>query len=137
MGVRDRFDGVEIGVQGAREQQLAVAGGADAGDVERDAGGGVAVSQVDERAAGHFERAVVGDKRKLRGGAARIDAEPRAQHAVARVGARGGAVRPVGFGGQLVALLELPARFFAFEKRLARGVVGVGAGEVCKALCGG
>ena len=137
-------------MQGAREQQLAVAGGADAGDVERDAGGGVAVSQVDERAAGHFERvafvvgveivderAVVGDKRKLRGGAARIDAEPRAQHAVARVGARGGAVRPVGFGGQLVALLELPARFFAFEKRLARGVVGVGAGEVCKALCGG
>lgn len=41
MGVRHRFDGMVIGVQRAVEQQLAVAGGADAGDVERDAGGSV------------------------------------------------------------------------------------------------
>ena len=83
MGVRHRFDGVVVGVQRAVEQQLAVAGGADAGDVERDAGGSVSVAQPDERAARHLERvafvvgveavdelAVVGDERQLGGGAA-------------------------------------------------------------------
>ena len=83
MGVRHRFDGVVVGVQRAVEQQLAVAGGADAGDVERDAGGRVSVAQPDERAARHLERvafvvgveavdelAVVGDERQLGGGAA-------------------------------------------------------------------
>ena len=152
MGVRHRFDGMVIGVQRAVEQQLAVAGGADAGDVERDAGGSVSVAQAHERAARHLERVafvvgveavdelvVVGDERQLGGGAARVDAEPYAKAAIAYVGFRGVAFGAVRFLGQLVAPLESLTLGGGFEEGPAGSVVVVGAGEAGERLrsCGG
>ena len=161
MGVRHRFDGMVIGVQRAVEQQLAVAGGADAGDVERDAGGSVSVAQAHERAARHLagakgrflalraafvvgveavdELVVVGDERQLGGGAARVDAEPYAKAAIAYVGFRGVAFGAVRFLGQLVAPLESLTLGGGFEEGPAGSVVVVGAGEAGERLrsCGG
>ena len=152
MGVRHRFDRMVVGVQGAVEQQLAVAGGADAGDVERDAGGGVFAVQVDERAAGDLERvalvvgvetvdelAVVGDEGQLGGGAARIDAEPGTKPPVARVRFRGGAFRAVRLFGQPVASREGFMLGGGFEEGRAGGVVVIGAGEADERWrgCGG
>ena len=147
--MRHRFDGMVVGVQSAVEQQLAVAGGADAGDVERDTGVGVFAVQVDERAAGDLERvalvvgveavdelAVVGDERQLGGGAARIDAEPYAKAAIAHVGFRGGAFGAVRFLGQLVAPRESLALGGGFEEGRAGGVVVIGAGEADERLRG-
>ena len=149
MGVRHGFDGVVVGVQGAVEQQLTVAGGSAAGDVKRHACGGVFVAQVDERATGHLkwvafvvgveavdELAVAGHERKLGGGAARVDAEPHAQPPVVCVGACGGAFGAVRLCGKLGALDEGGVLGFGGEEGLAGGVVVVGAGEADKLLGG-
>ena len=136
--MRDGLDGVAVGMERAREQVLAVSGGAAGEDLDLDARRAVRVAQLDEGLAGDVERRslvagvvivdevlVLVDDRELGRRAARVDAQVHAQLAVAG----GGGARGLGCRGvtraerrELVGGGEQGRG--GFVRRHAAGVVG-------------
>jgi len=142
--VRDGFHDVDVGVQRAVEQQLAVAGRAAREDVELHARRLVTVGERGHRVAQDVEGlalvrgieavdelAVFADERELRGGRARVDAQVGAHGAARREGCGAG-----GFGRGAMAFLEGAPVGLGCEERgsHARGLREGGRGVVQAAL---